>query len=39
MKVATWRGADRFTVDDAPEPVAAPGQVVVDVHAAAHHGP
>lgn len=34
MKVATWRGADRFTVDDAPEPVAAPGQVVVDVHAA-----
>ena len=34
MKVATWRGADRFTVDEAPEPVAAPGQVVVDVHAA-----
>src|SRR4030095_7255599 len=34
MKVATWHGADRFTVDDAPEPVAGAGQVVVDVHAA-----
>ena len=34
MKVATWRGGDRFTVDDAPEPAAGPGQVVVDVHAA-----
>jgi L-iditol 2-dehydrogenase len=34
MKIATWRGADRFTVDDAPEPVAGPGQVVVAVHAA-----
>jgi L-iditol 2-dehydrogenase len=34
MKVATWQGADRFTIDTAPEPVAGPGQVVVDVHAA-----
>ena len=34
MKVATWQGGLRFTLDDAPEPVAAPGQVVVDVHAA-----
>ena len=34
MKVATWRGADRFTLDDALEPAAGPGQVVVDVHAA-----
>ena len=34
MKVGTWRGASRFTVDDAPEPVAKPGWVTVDVHAA-----
>jgi len=34
MKVATWQGADRFTIDSASEPVAGPGQVVVDVHAA-----
>ena len=34
MKIGTWRGADRFTVDDAPEPVAKPGWVTVDVHAA-----
>ena len=34
MKVATWRGGDRFTLDEAPEPVAGPGQVVVDIHAA-----
>jgi L-iditol 2-dehydrogenase len=34
MKVATWRGGPRFTIDDAPEPVAGPGQVVVDVQAA-----
>ena len=34
MKVATWRGDDRFTLDDAPDPVAGPGQVVVAVHAA-----
>jgi L-iditol 2-dehydrogenase len=34
VKVATWRGDSRFTVDDAPDPVAGPGQVVVDVAAA-----
>ena len=34
MKVATWQGEGRFTIDTAPEPAAGPGQVVVDVHAA-----
>ncbi|HME94910.1 MAG TPA: zinc-binding dehydrogenase [Methylomirabilota bacterium] len=34
MKVATWRGDARFTLDEAPDPVAGPGQVVVDVAAA-----
>jgi L-iditol 2-dehydrogenase len=34
VRVATWRGADRFTIDEVPEPVAEPGQVVVDVHTA-----
>ena len=34
MKVATWRGGPRFTVDDAPDPVAGPGQAIVAVHAA-----
>jgi L-iditol 2-dehydrogenase len=34
MRVATWRGEGRFTIDDAPEPVAGPGQAVVDVLAA-----
>ena len=34
MKAATWRGENRFTIDDVPEPVAGPGQVVVSVHAA-----
>ncbi len=34
MKVATWRGGSRFTLDDAPDPVAGPGQVVVAVTAA-----
>jgi threonine dehydrogenase-like Zn-dependent dehydrogenase len=34
MKVATWRGGPRFTVDDAPEPAAGPRQVVVAVQAA-----
>ena len=31
MKVATWRGEDRFTLDEAPDPVAEAGQVVVKV--------
>jgi threonine dehydrogenase-like Zn-dependent dehydrogenase len=34
MKVATWRGDSRFTIDDVPEPVARPGQVLVAVHTA-----
>ena len=34
MKVATWRGGTSFTIDEAPEPVAGPGQVVVAVRAA-----
>ena len=34
MKVATWRGGTRFSLDEAPDPVAGPGQVVVDVAAA-----
>ncbi len=34
MKVATWRGESRFTLDEAPDPVAGTGQVVVEIHAA-----
>ena len=34
MNVATWRGGAKFSLDQAPDPVAAPGQVVVDVQAA-----
>ncbi len=34
MKVATWRGESRFTIDEVPDPVAGPGQVVVAIHAA-----
>ncbi|MBM4440502.1 MAG: zinc-binding dehydrogenase [Candidatus Rokubacteria bacterium] len=34
MKVGTWRGSDRFTVDDVPEPSVGPGQALVDVQAA-----
>jgi L-iditol 2-dehydrogenase len=34
MKVATWRGEARFTLDDAPDPVPGPGQAIVAVHAA-----
>ena len=34
MNVATWRGESRFTIDEAPDPAAGPGQVVVSVHAA-----
>jgi threonine dehydrogenase-like Zn-dependent dehydrogenase len=34
MKLATWRGGARFTIDDVPEPVPAAGQVLVAVHAA-----
>jgi len=34
MNVATWHGGTRFTLDEVPEPVAGPGQVVVAVEAA-----
>jgi L-iditol 2-dehydrogenase len=34
MNVATWRGESNFTIDEAPDPAAGPGQVVVSVHAA-----
>jgi L-iditol 2-dehydrogenase len=34
MKVATWRGATRFTIDDVPDPAPGPGQALVAVHAA-----
>src|SRR5712664_1629085 len=32
MRVATWRGESRFTIDLVPEPAAGPGEVVVAVH-------
>jgi L-iditol 2-dehydrogenase len=34
MRVATWRGESRFTVDEVPDPVVAEGQVLVAVHTA-----
>ena len=34
MNVATWQGGTRFTLDDVPEPIAGPGQVVVAVETA-----
>ena len=34
MNVATWRGGAQFSLDEAPEPVAKPGHVVIDVQAA-----
>src|SRR5947207_8703055 len=34
VKVATWRGGPKFTIDDVEPPVAGPGQAVVAVHAA-----
>jgi len=34
MKVATWQGGPRFTLDEVPEPVAGPKQVIVAVQAA-----
>ena len=34
MKVATWRGAARFTIDDVPDPAPGPGQALVAVRAA-----
>src|SRR5262245_37802384 len=34
MKVATWRGGPRFTIDELPDPTPGPGQALVAVHAA-----
>ena len=34
MKLATWRGESRFTIDEAADPAAGPGQVVVAVQTA-----
>ncbi len=34
MKVATWRGGPRFTLDETPDPVPGPGQALVAIHAA-----
>lgn len=34
MKVATWQGGSRFSVDEAPEPTPGTGQVVVEVRTA-----
>src|SRR6185503_20014388 len=34
VKVATWRGGSRFTLDEAPEPAPGPGQALVAVRAA-----
>jgi L-iditol 2-dehydrogenase len=34
MKLATWRGAARFTIDDVPDPAPGPGQALVAVQAA-----
>lgn len=34
MKVATWQGENRFTIDERPEPAPAAGQVLVAVHTA-----
>lgn len=34
MKVATWQGENRFTIDDVPDPVPGAGQVLVAVDTA-----
>ena len=34
MKVATWRGESRFTIDEVSDPIAGPGHVVVAVKTA-----
>src|SRR5256712_4432866 len=39
MKVATWRGEARFTIDEAPDPVPGAGQVAGGVHDAGICGP
>lgn len=34
MKVATWRGGPKFSIDEVPEPAPGPGQALVAVQAA-----
>jgi len=34
MRVATWHGETRFTLDDVPDPAPGPGQVLISVHTA-----
>lgn len=34
MRVATWRGESRFTIDEVPEPVPGRGEVLVAIHTA-----
>ena len=34
MKVATWQGGSRFTIDETPEPAPGPGEVLVAIHTA-----
>jgi L-iditol 2-dehydrogenase len=34
MRVATWHGESRFTIDDAPEPSPRPGEALIAVHTA-----
>ena len=34
VKTATWRGGEKFTIDETPEPTPGPGQAVVAVHTA-----
>jgi L-iditol 2-dehydrogenase len=34
MKLATWRGGARFTIDEVPDPTPGPGQALVTVQAA-----
>jgi threonine dehydrogenase-like Zn-dependent dehydrogenase len=34
MRVATWRGGSKFTIDSVPDPAPARGQVLVSVHTA-----
>jgi threonine dehydrogenase-like Zn-dependent dehydrogenase len=34
VRAATWHGDSRFTLDDLPEPVPGPGQVLVAIHTA-----
>ena len=34
MKFATWRGDNNFTIDEEPDPIAGPGEVVVRIETA-----